>query len=390
MIGIKAGSKHDPSDATGLAHYLEHMMFKGTRNFGTQDWEKEKQLLVKIEQLYEKHRNEKDVTKKKEIYAEIDKISNEASGIAIPNEYDKMISSLGAKGTNAYTSVEQTVYINDIPNNELEKWLKIESERFREVVLRLFHTELEAVYEEFNIGQANDDRKVYKAIMELLFPNHTYGTQTTIGTGEHLKNPSMTRIYEYFKTYYVPNNMVIVMSGDFNPDEVYNLIKKYFGDYVAKPVPTFKVNEQPIISNKIAHEVFGKEKAVCEMGYRFKGVGTRENLLANTCALLLNNGKAGLIDLNVIQKQTMLEAGATVWNMKDFSVFNIFGTPREGQSVEEVEKILQNEIEKLKSGEFEEWLIQACAKDGKLSQMSAFEKKSSTSKYFNKSIYTRC
>jgi len=374
MIGIKAGSKHDPSDATGLAHYLEHMMFKGTRNFGTQNWEKEKVLLDEIKNLYEKHRETKDAEKKKEIYAQIDKISHEASGLAIPNEYDKMISSLGAKGTNAFTSVEQTVYINDIPNNELEKWLKVESERFREVVLRLFHTELEAVYEEFNIGQANDDRKVYKTMMESLFPKHTYGTQTTIGTGEHLKNPSMVRIYEYFSTYYVPNNMVIVMSGDFNPDEVFVLINKYFGDYTPKAVPEFVVKPQPEITSKIVREVFGKEKAVCEIGYRFQGAGTRENLLANTCAMLLNNGKAGLIDLNVIQKQTMLEAGATMWNMKDFSVFNVFGTPREGQSVEEVEKLLQTEVEKLKKGEFDEWLIKACANDGKLDQMRAFER----------------
>ena len=123
----------------------------------------------------------------------------------VPNEYDKMAKSIGAKGTNAYTSTERTVYINDMPSDELEKWMMIESERFQEAVLRLFHTELETVYEEFNRGQDNDGRQANQKLNELLYPTHPYGTQTTIGTGEHLKNPSMVKIQEFFKKWYVPN-----------------------------------------------------------------------------------------------------------------------------------------------------------------------------------------
>ncbi len=117
----------------------------------------------------------------------VDSLSVEAAKYAVPNEYDKMVSSMGAKGTNAYTSLEKTVYLNDIPSIELEKWLKVESERFSELVLRLFHTELETVYEEFNRGQDSDRRQAYAKMMSGLYKNHTYGTQTTIGTGEHLE-----------------------------------------------------------------------------------------------------------------------------------------------------------------------------------------------------------
>ncbi|MBL4862133.1 MAG: insulinase family protein [Crocinitomicaceae bacterium] len=145
FITVKTGSKNDPADVTGLAHYLEHMVFKGTSKYGTQDWEKEKVLLTEISDLYEQHKAEKDEAKKKEIYAEIDRVSNEAAKYAIANEYDKMISGLGATGTNAFTSLERTAYINDIPATELEKWMRVESQRFSELVLRLFHTELEAV-----------------------------------------------------------------------------------------------------------------------------------------------------------------------------------------------------------------------------------------------------
>ncbi len=159
QIAVRAGSKNDPSDATGLAHYLEHMLFKGGHDIGTSNWEEEKVLLDKISDLYEQQRDAEDEAEKELIYKKIDSVSYEASKLAIPNEYDKMVSSLGAKGTNAFTSYEMTVYINDIPSNELEKWLKLESERFRYLVLRLFHTELETVYEEFNRGQDNDRRK---------------------------------------------------------------------------------------------------------------------------------------------------------------------------------------------------------------------------------------
>ena len=195
-IAVRAGSKNDPSDATGLAHYLEHMLFKGTDVYGTLDFDKEKPLLDIIEELYEEYRSidMSDTENRDRVWSQIDSISGEAAKYAIANEYDKMVTALGAKGTNAYTSNEKTVYINDIPSNQIEKWLKLEAERFRYPVFRLFHTELETVYEEKNRGLDNDGRKMFEALLDGLFPNHQYGQQTTIGTIEHLKNPSLLEI----------------------------------------------------------------------------------------------------------------------------------------------------------------------------------------------------
>ena len=160
-IAIKSGSKNDPADATGLAHYLEHMLFKGTDVYGSLDYEKEKPLLDRIEALYEEYRSiaMTDTTNRERVWNQIDSISGEAAKFAIANEYDKMLGGIGAKGTNAYTSNEKTVYVNDVPSNQMEKWLKIEAERFRNPVLRLFHTELETVYEEKNRGLDYDGRK---------------------------------------------------------------------------------------------------------------------------------------------------------------------------------------------------------------------------------------
>src|SRR5690606_1853141 len=134
------------------------------------------------------YNHSKDEAERKAIYRRIDSVSGIAATYAIANEYDKMMQTVGAQGTNAFTSFEQTVYVNNIPSNQIKTWLDIEAERFRKPVLRLFHTELEAVYEEKNRALDNDNRKIFEAMTASLFPNHNYGRQTTIGTIEHLKN----------------------------------------------------------------------------------------------------------------------------------------------------------------------------------------------------------
>ena len=197
-IAVRAGGKFDPSTHTGLAHYLEHMLFKGTSDFGTLDWAKEKPLLDSLTQMFDEYAKLTDPEERKAYYAKIDSLSNQAATYAIPNEYDAMLTSIGATGTNAYTSEDRTVYINNIPSNYLESWLMIESNRFQQLVPRLFHTELETVYEEKNRTLDSDIRTVFEKLAEKLFPTHPYGTQTVIGTIDHLKNPSITEIKKYF------------------------------------------------------------------------------------------------------------------------------------------------------------------------------------------------
>ena len=212
-IAVRVGGKNDPAETTGLAHYFEHLMFKGTQKFGTTDFSKEKPMLDEIERLFEVYRKTTDEAERKAIYHQIDSVSYEASKIAIPNEYDKLMAAIGANGTNAYTSYDQTVYVEDIPSNEIDNWAKIQADRFQNATIRGFHTELETVYEEKNMSLTKDFRKVYENLLSALYPDYPYGTQTVLGSQEHLKNPSITNIKNYFKTWYVPNNMAICMSG---------------------------------------------------------------------------------------------------------------------------------------------------------------------------------
>jgi predicted Zn-dependent peptidase len=364
-IAVKAGSKTDPADHTGLAHYLEHMMFKGTNKYGSLDWQKEKPLLDKIDNLYEQYNSTKDEAKRKEIYKQIDQTSGEAAKFAIANEYDKMMASMGAQGSNAFTSFEQTVYTEDIPNSSVDKFLTLQAERFREPVFRIFHTELEAVYEEKNRGLDNDPRKVQETLFAAMFPNNNYGKQTTIGTIEHLKNPSLKAIRNYYYTYYVPNNMGIIMSGDFNPDVMIKKVDQHFSYMKNKPVPAYTFGPEKPIINPVQRDVNGPTPENLTIGFRFPGANTHDAQLLNLVGDILTNGKAGLFDLDLTKKQKLLSARASAENLKDYSVLILQGNPVKGQSLDEVRSLMLAEITKLRKGEFSDDLIPSIVNNDK-------------------------
>ena len=382
-IAVRTGSKNDPAETTGLAHYLEHIMFKGTNHFGTTDYEAEKPFLDDIEARYEKYRTLTDPEERRIAYHEIDSVSQLAAQYFIPNEYDKLMSTIGAEGTNAYTSEDVTCYTEDIPSNEVENWAKIQADRFQNMVIRGFHTELEAVYEEYNIGIAQDSRKVWEALNAMLFPTHPYGTQTTIGTQEHLKNPSITNIKNYFNKWYRPNNVAICMAGDFNPDEVIAIIDKYFGSW--EPGKDVKQPEfaplKPIISPKDT-TIYGLEAENLMMAWRFDRGNSLQCDTLDIIGEMLSNGTAGLIDLDINQQMKMLGAWGGSSSNRDYTTFLLGGTPNEGQSLEEAKDLLLTEIEKLKAGDFSDDLLPSIINNYKLRQYTSLERNAARANMF--------
>ena len=376
-VAVRTGSKNDPSETTGLAHYLEHLMFKGTKQFGTTDSEAEAPLLDEIERRYEEYRTLTDEAQRKQKYHEIDSVSQLAAKYFIPNEYDKLMAAIGAQGTNAFTSNDVTCYTEDIPANEVENWARIQADRFQNMVIRGFHTELEAVYEEYNIGLSSDMNKQFEALMAKLFPNHPYGTQTTIGTQQHLKNPSITNIKEYFAKWYVPNNVAICMAGDFDPDEVMQTLEKYFGqwqpgDDVSQPTfPELQALTQPVDTT-----VVGLEAENIWLGWRSERAQSLQNDTLQLISSILYNGKAGLFDLDLNQQMKVMGAQAEVEPMLDYGVFLLAGMPKEGQSPDEVKALMLGEIEKLKRGDFDDDLITAAVNNMKLDELQGLDRNS--------------
>ena len=331
LMPVRAGGKDDPADNTGLAHYLEHMMFKGTEQFGTQDYAAEKPLLASIDSLFEVYRTLTDPQARLDLYHQIDSISYEASKIAIPNEYDKLMSIIGSRGSNAYTSDDVTCYVEEIPSNQLENWAKIEADRFKNCVFRGFHTELEA-----------------------------------------LKNPSLKAIRKQKDTFYVPNNVAICLSGDFDPDQAVKIIEKYFGDWKPnKNLPTFTVKPEAPVTAPMEKQILGNEAEFVIMGWRTPGTSSTDSDITAIVTSVLSNGQAGLIDLDVVQNQAVLDAGVLQYGRVDHGMFILEGLPKDGQTLEEVRDILLAEVAKLRAGDFSEELVEAAKANYKLRQMQS-------------------
>ena len=386
-IAVRVGGKNDPAETTGLAHYFEHLMFKGTTNFGTQNYEAEKPLLDQIEQQFEVYRKTTDEVERKAIYHVIDSLSYEASKYAIPNEYDKLMAAIGANGTNAYTSFDVTCYTEDIPANQVEEWAKIQAERFRNCVIRGFHTELETVYEEKNMSLTRDSRKVYEAMLATLFPHHPYGSQTVLGTQEHLKNPSITNIKNYYKTWYVPNNMAICLSGDFDPDQMIATLDQYFGTLQPNPeLPVLNLPKEDDITAPLTREVLGPEAENITLAWRLPAASDSDAELMQVVGQILYNGQAGLIDLDIAQQQKALSAYAYPSLMADYGTFVMAGRPKAGQTLDEVKDLLLAELKKLRDGDFDDALLEATVNNFKLYQQYLLQSNAGRADWFVQSF----
>ena len=357
-IAVRTGSRNDPAETTGLAHYLEHLMFKGTTHFGTTDYAAEKVYLDQIRNEYERYRTLTDNDERTSSYRTIDSLSQLAAKYFVPNEYDKMMAHIGAQGTNAFTSFDQTCYVEDIPANEIENWLKVESDRFQNMVIRGFHTELEAVYEEYNMYSAKDEDKFVNAFFAKLFPNHPYGTQTTIGRPEHLKNPSIKNIENYFRRYYVPNNVAICMAGDLDPEKTVALIDRYFGTW--KPNPQLSRPEYAPLGYVAQQDttVWGQEAERLYLAWNgLKGAADEQADTLEVLAQMLTNGKAGMLELNLEQPMKIQAVSAFPLTLHDGGALALMALPKDNQTLEELKQLLVDEMAKFCKGEFDDDLL---------------------------------
>lgn len=375
-IAVRAGGKNDPAESTGLAHYLEHLMFKGTSAFGTQNYVAERPLLDQIEAQYEVYGKTTDPEQRKAIYHIIDSLSYAASQHAIANEYDKLMAGIGSEGSNAYTSEDVTCYQEDIPANEIDRWAKVQSNRFQDLVIRGFHTELEAVYEEYNMQLTSDNEKILKAINSTLYPHHPYGTQTVIGTQEHLKNPSLENVKSFYKQWYVPNNVAICMSGDMggNPDSVVAIIEKNFGQWRPNAnLPKLNFPKEEPLTEPTYKKVIGRERDMVILAWRMPASNDKEYDKLEVISSLLCNDKAGLFDIDLNQSQQVLGSYCYDNGMADYSSLMALALPKEGQTLEQTRDLILAEIDKLKKGDFPESMLQAIVNNMKRNYMQGLE-----------------
>lgn len=364
LVVVKAGSKNDPADATGLAHYQEHMLFKGTQELGTINWEKEKVHIDNIFRLYDELAATKNEAERKKIQMLINAESVEANKYAVSNELDKLLRSIGSTGINAFTSTDMTAYFNEFPPSQIEKWLEIYSHRFINPVFRGFQAELEVVYEEYNMYNDMFFMPLFEKFGKHFFKNHPYGQQSTIGTLEHLKNPSLTKMYEFFQTWYVPNNMALIISGNFDSNEVKPLIEEYFSTWQSKPVPDFPdFPEAPFKGRELVKVKMSPIK-IGILGFRTAPANHKDRYALEVMYRLLSNtSQTGLLDQLMIDNK-ILGVQTLPIPYSDHGAMLILAIPKiMGQSFEDAEKLIFAELQKLKEGNFNFEMIDAIKKE---------------------------
>ena len=358
-VVVRGGAKLDPVDATGTAHYFEHMMFKGSTTLGTKDYISEKVYLDSIRDQYELLRLDKDNQEfRAAILKKIDRLSVKAAQYAIPNEFSKVMSSIGATGVNAYTTYENIVYHNSFPKQSIEQWVKLYVDRFQNPVFRLFQSELETVYEEKNRSMDNVFRVVMEEVYKGFYPKSIYGQKTVLGTVEDLKNPSIVSMETYFKDNYNANNMALVLIGDFETDEIIELLNSKFGrirDGRKAVIPSMQEDAfdgRLVIKKRLSPIAFGV------LGFRTVKISHDDEIILDVIAkLLTNNENTGLIDTLSVNSK-LLEAQVLQDKHYDKSGMFIFYVPKPViQSVSNGEKLIMKQIEKLKKGDFDDQLL---------------------------------
>ena len=360
-VVIDGGGKRDPSDATGIAHYLEHVLFKGTSKMGTTNYAKEKVYLDSIEVLYDELSKKEDKKTRLKIQRHINDLSVKASEYAIPNEFTRLIEGMGGTGLNAGTGYDFIYYFNSFPSAQIEKWVDLYSHRFLDPVFRLFQSELETVYEEKNRAMDNPFRVFNETSRKYFFKNHPYGQQTILGSVEHLKTPSLSKMKEYYNKYYVPNNMHLLIAGDFDKRDVKKLIKAKFGKLKkGADVEQLDIAEYDFSGREVVDLAITPYR-VARFGYRTVKPNHEDAVVLDLISnIFSNSSKTGLLNKLNNENKVLGSYATTGLGGTDHGGFGFGFVPKDDtQSFEDGENLILKEIDKVKSGEFSEDLLQS-------------------------------
>ena len=365
----RAGSIDEPETATGLAHYLEHMLFKGTDKIGALDWEKEKPYYEKVIALYDTLAMTSDPKAREQVQLKINEQSRLAAQYSATDEFSNLIQSIGGEGLNAATSYDMTFYHNRFPAYQMERWLTLYSDRLINPVFRTFQAELENVFEEYNMYSDDNSQHVQQFINEKLYAGSAY-SRDIIGFPEDLKNPKLRQLIDFFNTWYVPNNMALILVGDFSAEEAKPLIAKTFGRLQSKPLPARKTFTPTDFSKNESYSAkLGYYPEVCVAYNGVKGGAEDELALNIACELLSNEMGIGLLDEMKLDNKFMF-AAAVNGSARELGRLEVIAIPymdpetQSYKSLKETESLLMSAIEQLVKGDISDDLFEAVKLNG--------------------------
>ena len=372
-VVVKAGAKDCPD--TGIAHYFEHMMFKGTDRIGTLDYESEKVLLDSIAMKYDELAMTEDTAARARLQKEINELSIRSSEYVIPNEFNRLINRFGGSGLNAATSYDATIYFNTFSPQYMVQWAEINSERLINPVFRLFQSELETVYEEKNMYGDFIGDQVMDTLMARYFGPHPYA-YPIIGSTKNLKNPRLTEMHKFFEDYYVASNMALILSGDFDAQQVMPILEKAFSRIRSGNAPKQEKVMLPPFNGRETMKVKFPIPFIKAMGLGFRGVSANheDQVALNIAVNLLNNANGtGYLDKLMVEHKLM---GALAINesMNEAGILAVAIMPKLLiQSYSSAEKMVWDEINRVKNGDFSDEMFNSLKLEQKRQYASSLE-----------------
>lgn len=372
-VVVKAGTKDCPD--TGIAHYFEHMMFKGTDRIGTLDYESEKVLLDSIAMKYDELAMTEDTAARARLQKEINELSIRSSEYVIPNEFNRLINRFGGSGLNAATSYDATIYFNTFSPQYMVQWAEINSERLINPVFRLFQSELETVYEEKNMYGDFIGGQVMDTLMARYFGPHPYA-YPIIGSTKNLKNPRLTEMHKFFEDYYVASNMALILSGDFDAQQVMPILEKAFSRIRSGNAPKQEKVMLPPFNGRETMKVKFPIPFIKAMGLGFRGVSANheDQVALNIAVNLLNNANGtGYLDKLMVEHKLM---GALAINesMNEAGILAVAIMPKLLiQSYSSAEKMVWDEINRVKNGDFSDEMFNSLKLEQKRQYASSLE-----------------
>jgi predicted Zn-dependent peptidase len=372
-VVVKAGAKDTPD--TGIAHYFEHMMFKGTDKIGTTNYPAEKVLLDSIVARYDELSLTLDENDRRRIQREINQFNIQAADYIIPNEFNRLISRYGGTRLNAGTSYDYTVYLNTFSPQYIEQWAELNSERLLHPVFRMFQTELETVYEEKNMYRDAMGREALEKLLERFFHPHPYA-YPIIGSTQHLKNPRLSEMMDFFDNYYVASNMGLILSGDFDTATTLPILEAAFSRIRDKEAPVAEKIEIPPFEGEETFQIRFPIPLIKGAAFVFRSAPANhpDQAALNIVVGLLNNSNGtGYLDRLMVNHRLM---GAMTLNesFNDAGMLGVIVVPKPVfQTLAGARELVWNEVERIRQGDFSDELFGSLKLEQKRKYVSRLE-----------------
>ena len=356
-IRFRVGSVDERSDERGIAHLLEHMLFKGTTTLGTKDYAAEKPILDKIEVVAqaltaEKARRDKaDTAKIAGLEKQLASLETDASQYVIKDEFFELYAKNGGTGYNAFTSRDGTTYLISLPSNKLELWAAIESDRLQNAVLREFYTERLVVMEERRRSyDADPESKLWETFVASSFLAHSYG-QPTIGWMSDIENLTRSKAEQFFHNYYTPNNAIVAIVGDIDTKKTIALVERYFGGIKPGKEPPPVTAQEPKQSGERRIELVAEAEPTVMIGFHKPAINSPDDYVFDVINEILGSGRTSRFHKKlVVEKQIASDIGVFDAPGHRFpNLFVISANPRAPHTVKEVEDAVQAELDLLKT-----------------------------------------